>query len=364
MKNIGLYLHIPFCRSKCPYCDFYSIRADESLKEQYVNTLKNRISAEMSVLGCKADTLYIGGGTPSVLGAGKIGEIVKTASPFLDSTAEITVECNPFALSMDFFKDLAVNGVNRISMGLQSAVDAERRSLGRLSNAETVKNAVTLAKNAGINNISLDVMLGIPHQTEKSLSETLDFCLSLGVPHISTYILKLEEGTLFYRNQNSLSLPNDDAVADFYLQTCETLEKNGIMQYEISNFAKPGFESRHNLKYWNCEEYLGLGPAAHSFLCGKRFYFERDLTAFLRGGKPVPDGTGGDFTEYAMLRLRLCEGLLNSETEKRFGHPIPEKLIKKSAVFADNGFMTADESGLRLTKKGFLLSNSILAEIL
>ena len=357
-------MHVPFCRSKCPYCDFYSMRADESVKEQYVKVLKSRISAEMAHFRCKADTLYIGGGTPSVLGAPKIGEIVQSVSPFLTNNAEITVECNPYALTSDFFKELAHSGVNRISMGLQSAVDDERKALGRLSNAENVKNAVISAQNAGISNISLDVMLGIPHQTEKTLSETLDFCLFLGIPHISTYILKLEEGTYFYKNQESLSLPDDDAVAEMYLQTCETLENNGIMQYEISNFAKPNFHSRHNLKYWNCEEYLGLGPAAHSFLDGKRFYFERDLNAFLDGAKPIPDGLGGDFTEYAMLRLRLCEGLLNSETEKRFGHKIPDEMIKKSAIFIDNGFMGSDEMGLRLTKKGFLLSNSILAEIL
>lgn len=357
-------MHIPFCRSKCPYCDFYSVRADESVKEQYVNVLKSRITAEMSVLNCKADTLYIGGGTPSVLGAENLGEIVKSALPFLTSDAEITVECNPFGLNEDFFNSLAFYGVNRISMGLQSANDSERRALGRLSDSETVKKAVKNAQKSGIKNISLDVMLGIPRQTEKSLAETLDFCISLGVPHISAYILKLEEGTVFYNRQNSLSLPNDDAVADLYLQACETLEENGIMQYEISNFAKSEYESRHNLKYWNCEEYLGLGPAAHSFLGGKRFYFERDLSSFLNNAEPIQDGDGGDFTEYAMLRLRLTEGLLQSETERRFGHKIPEEMIKKSAFFANNGLMESDETGIRLTRNGFLISNTILSEIL
>ena len=364
MKNIGLYLHIPFCRSKCPYCDFYSVKADASVREQYATALKKRIKAEMDDLGCKADTLYIGGGTPSVLGAEKLSEIINSATPYLASDAEITVECNPYALSADFFKTLAFSGVNRISMGLQSANDAERRSLGRLSDSETVKNAVLDAQNAGITNISLDVMLGIPRQTEKTLANTLDFCVSLGVPHISAYILKLEEGTVFYKKQNSLALPDDDAAADLYLQTCETLERNGITQYEISNFGKHGFESRHNIKYWNCDEYLGIGPAAHSFINGKRFYFERDLNAFCGGAKPVPDGIGGDFTEYAMLRLRLTEGLLHSETEKRFGRKIPDEMIKKSAFFADKGFMELDGNGIRLTRKGFLLSNSILAEIL
>lgn len=364
MKNIGLYLHIPFCRSKCPYCDFYSMRADEGIKEQYTNALKNRIHDEMSRLQCKADTLYIGGGTPSVLGTEKLGAIVKSASPFLTENAEITVECNPYSLSEDFFKSLACHGVNRISMGLQSAVDGERRILGRLSGSEDVKNAVNMAQRAGISNISLDVMLGIPHQTSHSLSETLGFCLSLGIPHISTYILKLEEGTVFYEKRNSLALPDDDEVAEMYLQTCETLEHSGIMQYEISNFAKPHFESRHNLKYWRCEEYLGLGPAAHSFINGKRFYFERDINAFLEGANSTPDGTGGDFTEYAMLRLRLCEGLNNKEVNKKYGFDIPHEMIKKSENFIKHSLMAYDGETLRLTKNGFLVSNSILAEIL
>lgn len=364
MKNIGLYLHIPFCRSKCPYCDFYSLRADGSVKERYVNVLKNRILAEMNTAGCKADTLYIGGGTPSVLGAENLSEIVKSAFPFLTENAEITVECNPYALPKDFFLELAQSGVNRISMGLQSANDSERKALGRLSDSETVKNAVISAQNAGISNISLDVMLGIPMQTENSLAETLDFCLSLGVPHVSAYILKIEENTHFYKNREKYNFPDDDLTADLYLQMCEYLEKNGIMQYEISNFAKSGFESRHNLKYWDCEEYLGLGPAAHSFINGKRFYFERDLDSFLNNACPVPDGTGGDFTEYAMLRLRLTDGITNSLVKEKFGFEIPQEIIEKSEKFIKNSLMEYDGESLRLTRNGFLLSNSILAEIL
>lgn len=364
MKNIGLYLHIPFCRSKCPYCDFYSMRADSGIKEQYTNALKNRIPDEMSKIGCKSDTLYIGGGTPSVLGADNLDTIVRAATPYLSENAEITVECNPYSLTEDFFKSLAFYGVNRISMGLQSAVDEERRILGRLSSSKETQNAVCMAQRAGISNISLDVMLGIPHQTSHSLSETLDFCLSLGIPHISTYILKLEEGTVFFKKQNSLSLPDDDETSEMYLQTCETLEHGGIMQYEISNFAKPRFESRHNLKYWRCEEYLGLGPAAHSFINGKRFYFERDISAFLEGASPISDGTGGDFTEYAMLRLRLCEGLNNKEVNQKYGFNIPHEMIEKSEKFIKHSLMDYDGETLRLTKNGFLLSNSILAEIL
>lgn len=369
MRNIGLYLHIPFCKSKCPYCDFYSFSGKETQKDEYTSALRERILSSISALQskdvCKADTLYIGGGTPSVLGAKNLATLVNTCNTgFLTDNAEITVECNPYGLDEDFFKILYDCGVNRISLGLQSAVDGERRILGRLSNKEQVEFAVKTAQKAGFKNITLDVMLGIPQQTEKSLAETLDFCVSLNVPHISAYMLKIEENTHFYKMKHKYNFPDDDFTADLYLQMCETLESNGLMQYEISNFSKSGFESRHNLKYWHCEEYLGLGPSAHSFLDGKRFYFDRDFESFMKGNPPIQDGFGGDFTEYAMLNLRLVEGLNENKVFERFGHNIPKSLYEKSKIFIDNGYMIANESGLALTRKGFLLSNSILSEIL
>lgn len=365
MKNIGLYLHVPFCKSKCPYCDFYSFSGKDTEKDDYTKVLKERIMSSISSLQCKGDTLYIGGGTPSVLGAENLKTLVDTCKKdFLTDDAEITVEFNPHGLNEEFFKTLYDCGVNRISMGLQSAVDSERRILGRLSDRNQVENAVKMAQRVGFENITLDVMLGIPNQTEKSLNETLDFCIFLGVPHISAYMLKLEENTHFYKMKHKYNFPDDDSTADLYLQMCQKLEENGIMQYEISNFAKPGFESRHNLKYWHCEEYLGLGPSAHSFLDGKRFYFDRDFSAFMNGISPIQDGLGGDFTEYAMLNLRLVEGLNEDKVFEIFGHSIPNKLYEKSRIFIDNGYMTKTERGLTLTRKGFLMSNSILAEIL
>ena len=368
MKNIGLYLHIPFCKSKCPYCDFYSFSGKENEKDEYTKVLNERILLSISTLhsrcDCKADTLYIGGGTPSVLGAENLATLVNSCNYFLTDDAEITVECNPYGLNEEFFRILYDCGVSRISLGLQSAIDNERRILGRLSDRNQVENAVKTAQKVGFNNITLDVMLGVPNQTEKSLNETLDFCISLDVPHISAYMLKLEENTHFYKNQSKYNFPDDDLTADLYLQMCEVLESNGIMQYEISNFSKKGYESRHNLKYWHCEEYLGLGPSAHSFMDGKRFYFDRDFNSFMNGNSPIQDGIGGDFTEYAMLNLRLVEGLQESKIFERFGHSIPKSIYEKSQIFIDNGYMVNENKTLKLTRKGFLLSNSILSEIL
>lgn len=364
MKSIGLYLHIPFCKAKCPYCDFYSLCGKENEKEAYTSALIERVLSSTRDLQCKGDTLYIGGGTPSVLGEKRLAKIVGSCRDFLTPTAEITVECNPFGLTEDFFRVLFDCGVNRISMGLQSAVDGERRALGRLSDTNQVEKAVKMAQGVGFENITLDVMLGIPQQTEKSLNETLNFCVSLGVPHISAYMLKIEENTYFYKNRHKYNFPDDDLTADLYLQMCEALENNGIMQYEISNFAKTGYESRHNLKYWHCEEYLGLGPSAHSFLEGKRFYFDRDIESFIKGGAPVYDGEGGSFSEYAMLNLRLCEGLNENKVLEKYGHSIPKSIYEKSQIFIDNGYMVTDDNSIKLTRKGFLLSNTILSEIL
>ena len=261
------------------------------------------------------------------------------------------------------FSALREAGVDRISMGLQSAVDAERRALGRTADASLVRRRVEQAKRAGFRNISLDLMLGIPGQTPDSLRTSLEFCRDAGVTHVSAYLLKIEERTPFYSVRDRLPLPDEDAVCGMYLRACEALESYGFMQYEVSNFAKSGFESRHNLKYWNDEAYVGIGPAAHSFVGGKRFFFPRDTDGFLRGDPPTQDGDGGDFAEYAMLRLRLCEGLTEQGTRERFGFSIPQSVCRRAAHIPQR-YLAADETGLRLTREGFLVSNAIIAELL
>lgn len=364
MKNIGLYIHVPFCKSKCPYCDFYSMRMCGGQADDYTACVLESLEYWADKLGRKADTLYFGGGTPSLLGGSNIALITRRAKALFGVDGEITVECNPSATEDDFFDTVAKAGVNRISLGMQSAVDSERRKLGRLADSERVEECIKAARGAGIKNITLDVMLGVPDQTEESLKKTIDFCLKNDVPHISAYMLKLEEGTYYCNNAEKLNLPDEDATADMYTFLGDILEENGYRNYEISNFAKPGFEGKHNLKYWNCEEYLGIGPSAHSFIDGKRFYYPRDIDAFRLGCEPVPDGDGGDEEEYIMLRLRLAEGVVFDDFRARFGKSFSAKILEKAREFEKHGLVEISEKSLSLTRKGFLLSNTIISSLI
>lgn len=364
MDKIGLYIHVPFCKSKCPYCDFYSLKKGDNDCENYACAVKASLKNWAQKTDRKADTLYFGGGTPSLLGGDKISELVTAAKKHFACDGEITVECNPSCVEEDFFHKAALAGVNRISLGMQSAVDGERKRLGRIADVKAVERAITLAKKAGIENISLDVMLGIPDQSEKSLEETLRFCVNSGAKHVSAYMLKIEKGTWFHKNTHKLNLPDDDFTADLYLMMIAFLSENGFEQYEISNFARAGYDSRHNLKYWNCEEYLGIGPSAHSFLEGKRFYYPRDINAFEQGQEPVSDGDGGDLQEYIMLRLRLSEGLVFDKCKNRFPLFSKEEYLKKAVALEKAGLVKADEKCLRLTPEGFLVSNGVIEKII
>lgn len=366
MKTISLYIHTPFCRSKCPYCDFYSLTRREDLFPSYARAVTGRLRALAARYRVQADTLYLGGGTPSLIGGELLAEIITAALENfqISPEAEITVECNPSSCDRELFEQLYAAGVNRISLGMQSAVDRERQKLGRRSGRAEVEQCIGWARDAGIENISLDLMLGVPGQTVESVTESVRFCAACGVTHVSGYLLKIEEGTPFYARADQLELPDEDETCAIYYAACDALESAGYMQYEISNFAKPGFESRHNLKYWNDEEYLGVGPAAHSFINGKRFYNPRDIEAFLSGAEPVDDGAGGDFEEYAMLRLRLCAGLEDGAVRARFGHAIPAELYARAEELRESGLAACDEKGIRLTREGFLLSNSAIAYLL
>lgn len=361
MKNIGLYIHIPFCSGKCPYCDFYSVGAGSAEMDEYTE----RLAAVMRGYRGRyhAETVYFGGGTPSLLGTERLCALLDEARQSFLADGEITAEVNPRSAMQLDIERLAASGLNRVSMGLQSANDAELKMLGRRHSAQDAANAVRTLRAGGIGNISLDLMLGISGQTKQSLSESIDFCADLGAQHVSAYMLKLEEGTPYFARRDTLVLPGEDEVCDLYELAAERLALRGYCQYEISNFARKGFESRHNLKYWRCEEYLGLGPAAHSFIDGRRFYYRRSFDDFY-GGVTVPDGEGGSSEEYIALALRLSEGVIFAEYRRRFGEELPRKYVKNAEKLASAGLVTVTPERIAITTKGFLVSNAVIAEIL
>ena len=386
MQPLGVYIHIPFCASKCAYCDFYSFAAGEEQKEAYTEALCRELAAWSGLLKRTVDTVYLGGGTPTLLGGARLARLLETIArcfPLADK-AEVTLEANPADDLGETLHAARQAGVNRLSLGVQSGIPTELTLLGRRHTLAHVERTVDAADAAGIHNISLDLMLAIPGQTPETLERTLNFFIGLGPKHISAYLLKVEEGTPFASRRESLALPDDDQAADLYLLAVDRLQSHGYGQYEISNFSQPGYESRHNLRYWNGGEYLGLGPAAHSFVNGRRFYYPRTVRDYIAGkgapagiwkqigispavGTPVPpvdEGAGGDPAEYAMLRLRLTAGLNFALFCQKYGRPPDNELIARAQRYVQAGYMRQDEKGLCFTPSGFLLSNPILADLL
>ena len=368
----GVYVHIPFCKSKCPYCDFYSYRCSDHEKEQYVDALIDeieslrRVSPYLPHNGFTADTLYIGGGTPSVLRGEDIEKIVNSAKKKFNISdgSEITIECNP-ASDIEGLIPYFINcGINRVSLGMQSAIDEERRILGRSADRERIRRVIDLLKENGITNISLDVMMGIPNQTEESLKKTLQFAIDCEVTHISAYILKIEEGTFFDTHRDRYRFPDEDEVCNLYELCVDFLGQAGYEQYEISNFAKTSYHSRHNTKYWLLEDYLGIGAAAHSLVGGKRFYFPDNSEDFIKGVSPIYDGEGNTAEEYIMLRLRLKEGLILDELLSLYGEEVVTPIKEKAPLLAKQGLVNYNEKTISLTKKGFLLSNAVISQFL
>ena len=377
MKNLGIYIHIPFCRAKCQYCDFYSMGGarNREAMDKYLQALTAHIR-ECAKLApdYTVDTVYFGGGTPSFFGAEGLEKIFsEIAKRFtLDKSAEVTLEANPDSVSTQSLTRLHRAGFNRISIGVQSDDDEMLKKLGRPHNYLQAKNAVSAARRAGFENVSVDLMYGLPSQSREAWTATVKNVLDLEPDHISCYGLKVEENTPLYEYHTLANLPDDDAQADMYLTACEILEKAGLNQYEISNFAKPGFQSRHNLKYWQGDEYLGFGPSAASDFAGKRFTAARSLEGYIEGvmgqgvilseceSIPKKERAG----EYLMLRLRTTSGIEAEEYMKSFLLPFAplEKLLIK---YERSGLAvkTADDRW-HLTPKGFLVSNAIIVELL
>ena len=372
MKKIGIYIHIPFCKSKCLYCDFCSHAPGDGEREQYIAQLKAHIASYSGRFdGYIADTVYFGGGTPTLLSPSEIGDVLNTLrqTVSIDKHAEITTECNPATVSKSELEQLRAAGINRISIGAQSLNDKELKALGRLHTAAQFKSTFCQARAAGFDNISLDLMYGIPGQTRESWSATLDAALSLEPSHISAYGLRVEQGTPFGNMGDALVLPDEDTTAQMYLDAVKKFEDHGILRYEISNFACQGRESRHNMKYWKCEEYVGFGVAAHSFFEGKRFAAPQSFCQYVSGewldADSIIEVSDLDAeVEFVMLAMRLSDGVLREQYRARFGYYPDEKYAPRIKMYVDGGYIVSDELGFRFTNEGMLVSNSILASIL
>lgn len=366
MSNLGLYIHIPFCLKKCSYCDFFSVSGSDIKYDEYVSDLIKNIDNFSDIIRDRTvDTIYFGGGTPSCIGAVRI---VRVLDYIFDNfnvseNAEITVEVNPVTGDTLDFSLLKAHGVNRISVGLQSNNDDELRLLSRLHNSSQTESTINMIKESGITDFSLDVMLGIPLQSISSLCDTLNFCIQSGATHISTYMLKIEKDTPFYYNRDNLVFADDDTVADMYEFTSDMLKKNGFRHYEISNFCRDDKISRHNMRYWRLDDYLGLGPSAHSMIDKKRFYYPRSFDAFKKS-ELIFDCDAKTEEEYIMLSLRTDVGLLFKEYEEMFGARLSPSLVNKAKLLEKSGLTRVTERGISLTEKGFLLSNSVICELI
>ena len=345
-KPLGLYLHIPFCKSKCAYCDFYSLPHSEEKMDAYTAALIRHLEEVAPRCAAHtADTVYFGGGTPSYLGEKRLTKLLKTVKKryHVAADAEITLEANPdSAGDWKALRALRRAGFNRVSLGVQAADDGLLRRIGRVHTWDQVLSSVAAARMAGFDNLSLDLIYGLPGQTMAAWQDTLRAAAALETQHISCYGLKVEPGTPLWQQRESADIPDDDAQADMYLWTVDYLEKQGYAQYEISNFARPGYESRHNLKYWTLGEYAGFGPGAHSEM-EEIAPLDRDL-------------------EYIMLSLRTVQGIDSAYFQRQFRQkfqPMEELL----AQYEVHGLAARTERGWRLTPRGFFVSNAIIVSL-
>ncbi len=373
---LGIYIHVPFCRSKCQYCDFYSVTAkSDRLLDGYLEAVCAHIrEAGKLAPNYLVDTVYFGGGTPTFLGADALAEILATIRKSFDVAhdAEITFEANPDSVSDRLLRRLRAEGFNRVSLGVQCDNNDMLKRLGRAHTYEQAVHALERIRKMKFKNLSLDLMYGLPGQTLAAWQQTLENVLKLAPEHISCYGLKVEEGTPLYEYRDFCNLPDDDTQADMYLTAVKMLSQKGYRQYEISNFCRKGNVSRHNLKYWTGGEYLGFGPNASSDFGGQRFTIMRDLEGYIKGIReggqvlqevqevPPRERAG----EYLMLRLRTVSGLDPVEYEKRYLLPFAplQRALEKNrqqglAVYTYDGRW-------HLTPQGFLVSNSILSDLL
>ena len=397
-EPLGLYIHIPFCLQKCGYCDFYSEAGQsEEVQQAYIATLVKEIGHYGRMLGGRrVDTVFIGGGTPSILRPQLLADVLAAARQwfFVEPGAEITMECNPATLTEEKLEVYRKIGVNRLSMGVQSMDDGLLKIMGRVHDRQAVFDSYQMMEDAGFTNINLDIMFGVPGQTIEMCQDTVRQVLDLEPAHLSFYSLELAEGTEFYRrlSQGKLQETAPELDRQMYHWLLEELKRQGYEQYEISNGARPGYRCRHNLKYWNLEEYLGLGAAAHSYVNHTRWANRADIGGYISAmeagatgaeGVEVAEGsavrgiqTAGaagqvyentwadDVTDFTFTALRKCEGIDLVDFEKRFGAAFWDVFGDRKTsfeAFAEGGDAALDGNILRITEKGMDIANQIIA---
>ena len=373
-RMLGIYIHIPFCASKCSYCDFYSLAGHESKMDKYQSArLKHIEETAPQMEPYYIDTLYFGGGTPSFYGAKRICEIFNTLkrSAKVLKSAEVTVEMNPDSVTQEDLKMLRAEGVNRISLGVQSANDDILRLIGRRHTIKQAEQAVRMARAEGFDNISIDLIYGLPSQTKNDWADTLSKSIALRPAHFSCYGLKVEDGTPMCKYRGSPFLPSDDEQADMYLYMTEILEHYGYPQSEISNFSLPSKESKHNLKYWRLDDYMGFGPGAHSCVDGLRYSYVRNLDKYIEGvfgnSDIIDEYEKTDkldkAAEYIMLGMRTVRGISRDEYNSvyRSGFDRIEYLLGE---YAKKGWTILNGDRWSFTSSGFLLSNILIGTLL
>ena len=383
-RRIGLYIHVPFCLHKCAYCDFCSgVPSDKLQMQAYVDALAADIVHTGKTLepdNVIVDSIYVGGGTPTLLSKKDIIFLVDTIYSSFNVTedAEFTFEANPATLDRARANTLLDCGVNRLSIGLQSAHNEELAALSRVHTYKEFLSSYKTARKCGFENINIDVMYGIPEQTPESFLETLRIVCDLEPEHISMYGLRIEEGTPFAVHQHELVLPSEDEEYAMYREGRSYLRDHGYEHYEISNYAREGYESRHNYKYWRTQEYIGIGVAAHSFYNGYRYakitdtdryisYIcaeESDFASTIVSSSIERVDDRALECEYVMLGLRLARGVVKSEYKKRFGVDFDSKYASRIREYAEAGFIIDTEKSCRFSPEGMYVSNRILSDIL
>ena len=375
MKEIGIYIHIPFCIKKCEYCDFVSYCNKEKYVPQYINALKKEIKKNINK-EYKITTIYIGGGTPSSIEENYIADIIETIKLNMNDenlkefkNVEITIEVNPGTVNEEKLQVYKKIGINRLSIGLQETHDELLKSIGRIHTYEEFLKTYNLARKIGFNNINVDLMIALPNQTIQDIKENLEKIIKLNPEHISVYSLILEEGTPFYNKytENKIKLPDEKLERNMYWYVKNTLENNGYIHYEISNFSKKGFESKHNMNCWNQEEYLGFGVAAHSYNNKTRYSNTNSIEEYIKGSNKIihEEQTLEDMQkEYMLLRLRKIEGINIQKFKNKFAqNPIfifKEQLSK----LVDEELIVIDGNEIKLTNKGLDLANIVWEEFI